>query len=126
MVTYVTGCYRLAPQRTERKHLLFDAVLIVLQDRIHLRPSVQSAYQRIFVLFLDETYVVGIQKDSLIETVLAPKTGVKTNGLENITNFTLKSFVYLNLCIKSAKFPKGVTTHSLSTRMRSYRVCPNA
>ena len=36
----------------------------------------------------------------LIETVLrAPKTYVKIDGLENIHNFTLKFFVYVNLCI---------------------------
>ena len=29
---------------------------------------------------------------------LAPKKYVKTDGLENINNFTLKNFVYLNLC----------------------------
>ena len=28
----------------------------------------------------------------------APKTYVKTDGLKNIYNFTLKNFVYLNLC----------------------------
>ena len=28
----------------------------------------------------------------------APKTYVKINGQENIYNFTLKIFVYLNLC----------------------------
>ena len=30
----------------------------------------------------------------------APKTYVKTNGLENIYTFTIKKFVYLNLCIE--------------------------
>ena len=31
----------------------------------------------------------------------APKTYVQTDGFDNIYNFTLKSFVYLNLCYNS-------------------------
>ena len=43
---------------------------------------------------------MGTQKNRLNETVLwAPKTYVQTDGLENIYNFTLKNFVYLNLCL---------------------------
>ena len=34
---------------------------------------------------------------SMRQFFLAPKTYVKTNELENIYNFTLKNFVYLNL-----------------------------
>ena len=63
MVMYVTGCYRPASQRKECKDLLIDDALIDLQDRIHLRLLVKSEYQNIFFLFLDETYVVGIQKE---------------------------------------------------------------
>ena len=39
MVTYVTCCYRLTPWFTERKHLLFDAALIVLKYRTFLHNS---------------------------------------------------------------------------------------
>ena len=35
----------------------------------------------------------------------APKTHVKTDGQENIYIFTLKIFVYLNLCLLSKFFP---------------------
>ena len=42
---------------------------------------------------------MDIQKNRLYETVLlSTKTYVKTDGEENIYNFTLKYFVYLNLC----------------------------
>ena len=33
----------------------------------------------------------------------APKTYVKTDGLKNIYNFTLKILVYLNLCLFAGK-----------------------
>ena len=36
---------------------------------------------------------------SMRQFFLAPKTYVKTDGLENIYNFTHTNFVYLNLCI---------------------------
>ena len=34
----------------------------------------------------------------------APKSYVQTDGLENISNFTLKNFVYLNLCVSIKNF----------------------
>ena len=39
MVTYVTGCQRLTPRQTLCKHLLKDAALNLLLDRISLRNS---------------------------------------------------------------------------------------
>ena len=42
---------------------------------------------------------MGAQKNHLNETVLLSiQTFSKTDGLENIYNFTLKLFVYLNPC----------------------------
>ena len=38
-VTYVTGSYRLTPQRTECKHFLKDSAFNSLQDRIYLQNS---------------------------------------------------------------------------------------
>ena len=47
--------------------------------------------------FSTKTYVVGTQKKHLNETfLLSTKTYVKSDGLENIDNFTLKNCVYLN------------------------------
>ena len=43
---------------------------------------------------------MGTQKNCLNETVLSStQTYVNSDGQENIDNFTLKKFVYLNMCI---------------------------
>ena len=63
--------------------------------------SVPKTYEKIIKnnYFSTKTYVVGTQKNHLNEMViLSTKTFVKTDGLENIYNFTLKNVVYLNLC----------------------------
>ena len=43
MVTYVTGCYRVTPQRKQCIHLLFDATGIALEERICLQNSLWGA-----------------------------------------------------------------------------------
>ena len=58
----------------------------------------KSAYQTLIFLFINQTYVVGTQKNSLNETVLlSTKTCARTDGYENINNFTQNFVVYLNL-----------------------------
>ena len=53
------------------------------------------------IYFSTKTYVVGTQENRLNETVLlSTKPYVKTDEQENIYNFTLKDFVYLNLCFR--------------------------
>ena len=48
---------------------------------MYSRPLVQSVYQKIFFLFLNQNIVVGTQKNSLNETVLlSTKKYVKTDG----------------------------------------------
>ena len=49
----------------------------------------------------------------------APKAYVKTDGQENIYNFTLKSFVYLNLCDGHAI----IRTIEEETEKRNQRLC---
>ena len=44
-VTYVTGSYRLTPQRTECKHVLKDSAFSSLQDRICLQNSLGGGEQ---------------------------------------------------------------------------------
>ena len=62
------------------------------------RPLDKSAYQIFFSYFATNTYVVGTQKNRLNETVLlSNKTYAKNYEKENIHNFTLKVFVYINL-----------------------------
>ena len=52
--------------------------------------------EKLIFLFLNQTYVVGTQKNHLNETVLlSTQTYVKSDGQENIYNFTLKKFIYL-------------------------------
>ena len=52
---------------------------------------------------------MGTQKNHLNETgFLAPKTYVKTDGQENIYNFKLKIFAYLNLW----QYPSNLLTSS--------------
>ena len=64
------------------------------------RTLVQSAYQKINFLISQPKHMLWELKRtvSLRRFFWAPKTYVKTDGLENIYNFTLKIFVYLNLC----------------------------
>ena len=52
-----------------------------------------------FFYFSTNTFVVGTQKNRLNET---PKTYFKIDREENINNFTLKNFVYINLCISNS------------------------
>ena len=48
--------------------------------------------KKIVFLFLIQNICCGYSKE--------PKTYLQTDGLENIYNFTLKNFVYLNLWLK--------------------------
>ena len=65
---------------------------------IRYRPLVKRAYpKKIFSYFSTKTYVVGTQKNRLNETILLSTHNIcKNDGEENINNFTLKIFVYLN------------------------------
>ena len=63
-------------------------------------PLVKSAYQKINFLISQPKLMLWELKRtiSMRQFFLAPQTYVQTDGLENIYNFTLKNFVYLNLC----------------------------
>ena len=64
------------------------------------RPLVKSAYQNIIFLITQPKHMLWELKRtvSMRRFFWAPKTYVQTDGFENIYNFTLKNFVYLNLC----------------------------
>ena len=65
---------------------------------MHQAFSEERVPKKYFSYFSTKTYVVGTQKNHLNEMVLLRiQTYVQTDGLENIYNFTLKNFVYLNL-----------------------------
>ena len=60
------------------------------------RPLVKTVYHKINFLISQPKHMFWVLK--IIETVLlSTQTYVQTDGSENIKNFTLKNFVYLNL-----------------------------
>ena len=63
------------------------------------RSLVKSAYQKITFLISQPKHVLWVLKRtfSMRRFFRAPNSYVQTDGLENIYNFTLKYFVYLNL-----------------------------
>ena len=63
-------------------------------------PLVKSAYQKInFLISQPKLMLWELNRTiSMRQFFLAPQTYVQTDGLGNIYNFTLKNFVYLNLC----------------------------
>ena len=66
------------------------------------RSLVKSAYQKNIFLISQPKHMFLVLKRtvSMKRFFWAPKTSVQTDGLKNIYNFTLKNFVYLNLCNK--------------------------
>ena len=67
----------------------------------HSGLQLRVRYNNFILLILNQTYVVGTQKNSLNEH---PKhIYVNTCGLEKIYNFMLKMFVYLNLWLTLLK-----------------------
>ena len=76
------------PQNPENFHPCI--YLTGLQIRVH------NCY--FFFLFLDQTYIVGTQKNQLSETVLlSTETHVLTDEYENKYHFIPKLFVHLGL-----------------------------
>ena len=56
--------------------------------------------EKLMFLFLNQNMLWVLKRTvSLRRFFWAPEKYVKTDGLENIYNFTLKNFVYLNLWI---------------------------
>ena len=67
------------------------------QDSIIQDLSLECVTKIKFSYFSTKTYVVGTQKNHLNETVLlSTQNNDKIDGEENVYNFTLKCFVYLN------------------------------
>ena len=66
------------------------------------RPLVKSAYQKNNFLISQPKHMLWVLKRtvSMRRFFWAPLSYAKIYGLENIYNFTLKIFVYLNLCLK--------------------------
>ena len=81
MITYVTYYYRLTPWFIERKHLLFDAACIVLQERICMHNSLEGGMEQdctqfaVLILCHDSTGCdemrdyFAIETDTLIDIV---------------------------------------------------------
>ena len=76
-------------------HMIYLAYISLWPDR----TLVKSAYQKFNFLFSQRKHIMLVLKRtaSIRRFFWAPKTYVKTDGSENITHFTLKYFVYLNL-----------------------------
>ena len=66
------------------------------------RPLVKSAYQKINFLISQPKHILWVLKRTLSmrRFFWALITYVHTDDLENIYNFMLKKFIYLNLCME--------------------------
>ena len=72
----------------------------ILLNETTVRTLVKSEQQKFNFLFSHPKHMLWVLKwtVSLRRFFCTPKKYIKTDGLENIHNFTLKIFVYLKLC----------------------------
>ena len=87
-----------------------------------IRPLVKSAYQKINFLISQPKHMLWVLKRtvSMRQFFWAPITYVQTDGLENIYNFMLNFFVYLNQCFILQQLQQQLMV-SLCTSIRDGR-----